>query len=561
MKKHFVIPMVLTASLVASSLAAPSASAITASESENLQTITSIKGDKSKPVFVTGLQSQNFSKTDAANAVNFLEKNKGKLGLANPKTNLKETITEKDELGMTHVRLQQTKNGIPVEGAEVIVHYSDEGSVDSVSGYYNNDAEAAYLNTTASLSKNEAVTLAKKSVNAPGVLEYDPVTDLVVYPFNGKQYTAYKVNVNFLGKEPGNWFVYIDAKSGKVIDQYNGLMHVEDARATKGSGTGVKGEHRNLHIAHKNFKGKTGSTFYLKDISHPGLKAISTYDFKNEWGSEDFDLPGVLYSKKSAAFNDEYDKPAVDAHYNSEKVYEYFLNEHGRNSIDGEGMEIISTVHFGEDYNNAFWNGRQMTYGDGDGLFFIPLSASLDVAAHEMTHGVTTNTAGLLYRNESGALNEAFSDIFGALVDEDDWEVGEDAMGQDAIDSGRPSLRSLSEPDKYPVGAAYKDYGDGRGMYPKHMNEFYNLPLNLDNGGVHINSSIINHAAYLTGEMIGKEKLGKVYYRALTVYLTPNSNFKDARKALIQSAEDLYGAGSAEAKATEDGLNGVGITE
>ncbi|WP_258871159.1 M4 family metallopeptidase, partial [Halobacillus trueperi] len=190
-----------------------------------------------------------------------------------------------------------------------------------------------------------------------------------------------------------------------------------------------------------------------------------------------------------------------------------------------------------------------------------PLSAGLDVAAHEMAHGVTTNSAGLLYRFQSGALNEAFSDIFGALVDEEDWEIGEDIMAEDAIASGRTSLRSLSNPSKYPVGEDYVPYGDGNGMYPSHMDEYYDLPLELDNGGVHINSSIINHAAYITGEQIGKEKLGQIYYRALTVYLQPESDFSHARESLIQSAVDLYGENSEEAQATEDGFNQVGITE
>lgn len=224
-------------------------------------------------------------------------------------------------------------------------------------------------------------------------------------------------------------------------------------------------------------------------------------------------------------------------------------------------MEIKSTVHYGDGYNNAFWNGRQMTYGDGDGQFMISLSAGLDVAAHEMTHGVTTHTAGLKYRNESGALNEAFSDIFGALVNEDSWEIGEDIMAPEAKASGRTALRSMSNPNKFPVNAAYTPYGNGSGVYPKHMDEFYHLPLNLDNGGVHVNSSIINHAAFLTGEQIGKDKLGQIYYRALTIYLTPDSNFSDARQAIIQSAIDIYGENSTEAQAAENSLNQVGILQ
>lgn len=134
-------------------------------------------------------------------------------------------------------------------------------------------------------------------------------------------------------------------------------------------------------------------------------------------------------------------------------------------------------------------------------------------------------------------------------------------MGPDAKEDGRVSLRSLSDPSKYPVNAAYVEYGDGEGNYPSHMDEFYDLPRSLDNGGVHINSSITNHAAYLIGEEIGKGKLGQIFYRALTVYLTPTSNFSEARKLIVQSAADIYGEGSAEEKATAKGFDDVGITE
>ncbi|MFP3488349.1 M4 family metallopeptidase, partial [Staphylococcus sp. SIMBA_130] len=130
-----------------------------------------------------------------------------------------------------------------------------------------------------------------------------------------------------------------------------------------------------------------------------------------------------------------------------------------------------------------------------------------------------------------------------------------------AVADGRTSLRSLSDPSKYPVGAAYVPYGNGEGKYPSHMDEFYDLPRHLDNGGVHINSSIINHAAYLTAQDIGREKLGQIYYRALTQYLTPNSDFSDARQAIIQSAIDIYGEGSAEVEASAGGFDSVGILE
>ncbi|WP_409294081.1 M4 family metallopeptidase [Peribacillus sp. SCS-26] len=555
-KKKFVFPMVLSAALFTSALGASPAGAVQIENSGG--TPGKAYGQQNKQVFVKSKSGQRAN----ADAVQYVEQNKDSLKLVAPGNNLKVKSQEKDSKGMTHVKLQQEKDGVPVEGAELIVHYAEDGSVSTVNGYYNNEVAEESLSTKPELSSGKALEHAKKAVSAPEELEYAPKTELVIYPFQEKEYLAYKVNVTFLGEKPGNWFVFVDANTGEVIDQYNGLMHADDYKSSTGVGTGVKGESRSLHITHKNEAGSgEGTQFYLYDNSHENLGGIYTYDFKNQWRTAEVRLPGTLYSGNDASFKDDYDRAAVDAHYNSEQVYHYYKDAHGRNSIDGKGMAIKSTVHYGDNYNNAFWDGYQMTYGDGDGKFFISLSAGLDVAAHEMTHGVTTHSAGLKYRFQSGALNEAFSDIFGALIDGDDWEMGEDVMAPDAVASGRDSLRSLSNPNKFPVGAAYTSYGDGRGLYPKHMDEYYDLPLNLDNGGVHINSSIINHAAYLTGVEIGKEKLGKIYYRALTVYLTPDSNFSDARKAIIQSAVDLYGAGSAEAKASENGLNGVGITE
>ncbi|MDQ0219867.1 peptidase M4 family protein [Peribacillus cavernae] len=559
MVKKLVIPMVLTVSLFTGAALPATTSAIQPDEQITSLQNSSPKHQSGQNIFKKHVGNINASNADA---ITFIEQNKDKLNLENPGNNLKVNKKEKDQFGMTHTRLQQTKNGVPVEGSHLIVHYNEKGEVKTINGQYYNEIEESNLDTTPTIQADEALKKAKAAIDAPKVLDYPPTHELVVYPFEDQNHLAYKVNLNFLGTEPGNWFVFINAKTGEVIDQYNGLMHANEYKPIKGKGTGVLGASRDLHLSHKNEPGSgEGTQFFLYDISHDGLEGMSTYDFKNQWQASTISLPGVLFAKKNNTWNEDYDRAAVDAHYNSEKVYHYYKNQHDRNSLDNKGMEIISTVHYGENYNNAFWNGRQMTYGDGDGKFMHTLSAGLDVAAHEMTHGVTNFTSGLKYRNQSGALNEAFSDIFGALVDEDDWEVGEDIMAVEAVAGGRDALRSLSNPSKYPVNAQYTPYGNGSGKYPKHMNEFYHLPLNLDNGGVHINSSIINHAAYLAGIQIGKEKLGKIYYRALTHYLTPDSNFSDARKALLSSATDIYGENSPESQATEDGLNRVGITQ
>ncbi|GEL76456.1 M4 family metallopeptidase [Tenuibacillus multivorans] len=505
------------------------------------------------PVFVKEKFSERFASSDAKNAMAYLKKNEKAHGIEQAEQNLKSKNVEKDELGMTHIRFNQEKNGVPIEGTEVIVHFNKQNEVVSVNGHYNEDILKTDLNTSPTINPTDAIDKAKSSVDAPNDMRYNPTSQLVIYPFNDESYLAYKVNLTFLTDEPGNWFVYVDAQNGQVIDQFNALHPLEDYEGEhhEGVGKGVHGELReNMHMT--KLKGEQeGTQFVLSDESHAGLDGIYTFDYDTE----------ELAANNSAAFISEYDHPAVDAHYNSEIVYEYYKGEHDRNSLDDEGMPIISYVNFGTDFNNAFWNGRHMTYGNGDGDFMVPLSAGLDVAAHEMTHGVITHTANLVYRNQSGALNEAFADIFGAIIDDENWELGEDIMGPGAIEDGRTALRSLSDPSKFPVNEDYIPYGNGDGMYPSHMDEYYDLPLWLDNGGVHINSSIINHAAYLTGQELGRDRLGQIYYRALEHYLTPYSDFQDARQAVVQSAVDLYGEDSEEALATASGFDQVGIYE
>ncbi|WP_163100186.1 M4 family metallopeptidase [Peribacillus alkalitolerans] len=551
MKKKFILPVVLSSAMLVGSIPVSSVFA----QPVNVQASKEWNEKASVPLFVKERFAEKFSSSTPSNALNYLKRNEGKTGINNPDKNLKVKSVEKDNLGMTHVRFNQTVNGVNVEGSELVVHFNKNNEVVSVNGRINQTIADDAVDTTAALSSDAALKAAQSSVNAPEELTYEPTTELVVLPFEGENYTAYKVNINFMGDEPGNWFVFVDANTGKVIDQYNGLMHADEMKTQKGVGKGVHGDHRELHISHVK-EPNSGTKFALADYSHENLGGIFTYDAKNDGDPRN----DTLYVGNSAAFIGDYDRAAVDAHYNSEKVYEYYLNEHGRNSLDGEGMAISSFVHFGNNYNNAFWNGLWMTYGDGDGMFMTSLSAGLDVAAHEMTHGVISHSANLVYRNQSGALNESFADVFGALVDDSDWEMGEDIMAPAAKANGVTVLRSLSKPNSVVVSNAQRRaYSTNGGVYPDHMDEFYNMPTSVDGGGVHVNSSITNHAAYLIGQKIGREKLGQIYYRALTVYLTPNSNFSDARKAIVQSAIDIYGEGSEEVAAVNSGFDSVGI--
>ncbi|CAH0289835.1 Thermolysin [Peribacillus simplex] len=557
MKKKFILPVALSSAMLVGSIPVSSVFA----QPADSKVINSVQASKewnekaSVPLFVKERFAEKFSSSTSSDAFNYLNKNESKTGINNPNKNLKVKSVQKDKLGMTHVRFNQSVNGVNVEGSEVVVHFNKNNEVVSVNGRINKTISDKAVDTSASLSGDAALKTALSSVNAPEELTYEPTTELVVLPFEGENYTAYKVNVNFMGDDPGNWFVFVDANTGKVIDKYNGLMHADEMKTQKGAGKGVHGEHRELHITQVK-EPNSGTKFTLADYSHENLEGIVTYDAKNDNTSSN----DTLYVGNSAAFIGDYDRALVDAHYNSEKVYEYYLNEHGRNSLDGEGMAIISKVHYGNNYNNASWNGRWMTYGDGDGVFMTSLSAGLDVAAHEMTHGVITHSANLVYRNQSGALNESFADVFGALVDNSDWEMGEDIMAPAAKADGVTVLRSLSNPNSVVVSNEQRRaYSTNGGVYPDHMDEFYNMPASVDGGGVHVNSSITNHAAYLIGQEIGREKLGQIYYRALTVYLTPNSDFSDARQAIVQSAIDIYGESSEEEAAVQSGFDSVGI--
>jgi len=260
--------------------------------------------------------------------------------------------------------------------------------------------------------------------------------------------------------------------------------------------------------------------------------AIWTIDAQNtNPQNDDFDYDHVKSSDNNWA-----SKISVSAHYNGGEAFEYFKETHNRNSINAEGGNIISLINIsdpqsGGGYDNAFWNGAALFYGNGN-TAFTPLAEGLDVAGHEMSHGVVQSTANLTYQGESGALNEAFADIFGAMIDRDDWFIGEDIAKTSTFPTGR--MRDMSDPHN-----GGNQLGDP-GWQPDHVNEQFTG--SQDNGGVHINSGIINHAYYLFAETagVGKDKAELIFYRALVNYLSKSSNFKDMRAAAEKSAEDLY---------------------
>ncbi len=285
-----------------------------------------------------------------------------------------------------------------------------------------------------------------------------------------------------------------------------------------------------------------------------------TYDA--EYGSS---LPGrVVRSEGEPPTGD----PAVDeAHDGAGSTYDLYQEIYGRDSIDGRAMRIESTVHYQRGYDNAFWNGQQMVYGDGDEdlpeeeRLFNRFTTAIDIIGHELTHGVTQYEARLVYWDQPGALNESFSDVFGSLVKqrvlgqtagEADWLIGEGLFTANVQGQG---IRSMKAP-----GTAYDDPLLGKDPQPAHMDDY--VRTGSDNGGVHINSGIPNHAFYVAAIEMGGyawEKAGQIWYATLCDRLDVRSNFQNAANATFQVAGDLYQANSLEQQAVRKGWAAVGI--
>lgn len=271
------------------------------------------------------------------------------------------------------------------------------------------------------------------------------------------------------------------------------------------------------------------------------------------------DLPGVKVRGED-------DAPSSDTSVNEAfdglgATFDLLLAEFGRNSLDGAGRPLLATVHYGRDYDNAFWDGTQMVFGDGDGEVFLGFTRSITVIGHELAHGVVETTAGLVYQGQSGALNESIADVFGAMTDqkvhghtaaEADWLIGSALFGPDVTGT---ALRSMLNP-----GTAYDDDVLGKDPQPDHMSRYVDTAD--DNGGVHINSGIPNRAFALTAIALGGfswERAGQVWYRALTGGLRSTATFREFADATVAAADAEYGEGSEVTEAVRTAWRTVGV--
>lgn len=286
-----------------------------------------------------------------------------------------------------------------------------------------------------------------------------------------------------------------------------------------------------------------------------GQKTRSIYDA----GSSQ-NLPGKLVRAEGSKASP--DVTVNEAYDGLGATYDFYWQVFKRDSIDDKGLPLQASVHFGSKYNNAFWNGTQMVFGDGDGVYFNRFTIALDVIGHELTHGVTEVEAALDYNMQSGALNESVSDVFGSLVkqralnqtaDKADWLIG---AGLFTAKVNGVALRSMKAP-----GTAFDDPVLGQDRQPAIMKDYVNTLE--DNGGVHINSGIPNHAFYLAASVIGGyawDKAGRVWYQTLRdKRLRPKASFSDFATLTIDNATQLYKASGKETKAVREAWKAVGV--
>ncbi len=387
--------------------------------------------------------------------------------------------------------------------------------------------------------------LIKKYLNDPEAT-YLPKAQLVLFParypeFNGTYKYAYKFNI-YADKPIDKKDVYIDAENGDVLETIDLLLHadVTATAETKYSGTQeiVADSYGGSYRLRESGRGN-GIETYDMNTGTSYSAAVDFTDSDNYWNN----------------FNSNLDEVATDAHWGAEMTYDYYYYNHNRNSIDNNGFKLLSYVHYDYQYSNAFWDGTRMTYGDGSGST-TPFSA-LDIVGHEITHGLTTFTANLDYAYESGAINEAFSDIFGTAIEFyskpllANWLIGEDIGFV---------IRNMANPNQYSQPDTY------------HGNYWYFG--SDDNGGVHTNSGVMNFWFYLltqggsgTNDLgnsynvtgIGMSDAGKIAYRTLVLYLSNTSQYDDARFYSIMSAIDLFGPCSPEVEAVTRAWYAVGV--
>ena len=516
-----------------------------------------------------------------------------------PADDLRPLRTETDELGQLHERFQQYYNGVKVEHGVYTVHRAAgvlSGELKPVpAGLATKPAlnEAAALRAALAtvgarryMWDDAAAEAGLRRISQDAAATYRPSGELVLVEdyrqggAAGPLVLAWKFNI--YAEEPlSRAYVYVDARTGAVVLQDAIIKHAHGPVEGLTAAAAAPARPATRPAAVRGAASSAAATFATR---YMGTRQVLTDQFNGSYRLRDYTrAAGVeTYNLRTgtnlaaaidftdndnnwtaAEFNNTAkDNAALDAHFGSVSTYDYWITKHGRNSINGTGGKFINYVHLRVGFDNAYWDGTAMSYGDGASLF-SPLT-SLDVCGHETGHGICQATANLVYQNESGAVNEGFSDIWGAAVEyfidptKQTWIVGEDI----SLTSG--GLRSMSNPLTTsvlsPCPANYRGQRWNFGT--------------TDNGGVHTNSGVLNHWFYILS--VGKtgineqqqayavtgitiDKAARIAYRAERLYLTPNSDYRSTRVFTIQAATDLYGANSAEVTAVIDAWYAVGL--
>jgi len=564
---------------------------VSAPEVKTLSVVPGVKitmGDEGLPIYFEGATSTETveERTAGAGALVYLE-SLHPAGIQDATAEFVVGKVQTDERGNFHVRLQQQYKGVPVFGAELIAH-TKGGIFTSAAGRY--VATPHLQGITPQITAETALQKVVEHFGADKVKKNWSADELeliggqpnrsklVIYRVKEKNNEVHLAwNITMFPNLITQMIYFVDAQTGEVLHSYNAACNIagnhkihagcqtqgvvsadcqdETAYTTSSAPPPVMASGLDLEGINRSFGAwqHTNGKRYLVDATRPmfngnttsvplGLMqgVIVTRDQSNvDHG------PLSHITSNSNVFNN---PNAVSAHYNTILCYEYYRNTFNRNSINGSGGTINVVVNVpenGQPMDNAYWSGSSMYWGNGN-TYFSPLAQSLDVTGHEMTHGVVQETAGLIYQGESGALNESFADIFAVMIDRDDWAIGDGIMLPGVSATG--FLRDFVDPHN----------GDGDWYQPSHYSE--RATGEEDNGGVHANSGITNHAFYLfaTNPSVGLETAEQVYYYVLRDRLTASSRFIDLRLAVIAEATEYFSQGIADIAAAA--FDEVGIT-
>ncbi|SED20425.1 M4 family metallopeptidase [Streptomyces sp. PAN_FS17] len=457
----------------------------------------------------------------------------------------------KDGNGTVHTRYERTYDGLPVLGGDLVVETTKSGATKDVVKAIRAAIKPATTTAAVPAAKAEKQALAAAKAEDAKSPDVNKAPRKVIWAANGKPTLAYETVVGGLQDDgtPNELHVITDAATGAKLYEYQAIE--TGTGNTMYSGTVTLGTTQ------------SGSTYNLTDGARGNHKTYNLNRGTSGTGTL-FSGPDDVWGNGAAS---NLETAGADAHYGAALTWDYYKNVHGRSGIRGDGVGAYSRVHYGNNYVNAFWSDSCfcMTYGDGSGNA-NPLT-SIDVAGHEMTHGVTSNTAGLVYSGESGGLNEATSDIFGSTVEfyaNNSSDVGDYLIGEEInINGDGTPLRYMDKPSK--DGASKDAWYSGIGSIDVHYssgpaNHFFYL-LSEGSGTKTINGVTYNSPTSdglpVTG--IGRDKAEKIWFRSLTTKFTSNTNYAAARTGTLAAAGELYGTTSAEYKAVQDAWAGVNV--